>query len=389
MPADSPIPPSQMPPPIFTSQTGYPRPPFPNIFNRWEPSSVKPTSSTSALSFPPGTSKTTELPSPGARDTSQYSKFDPLSRPNERERDELYDSSTPNSKQDFDSAKSPALEIGERERSPANSLRRPSSSDTFDRHSPTNRAKHVPSDSTTDKITSPLLPGHTPPDHHFKTERSSSPLSEDRRRSFSGDFQRESHSRHSTQSTPTSRSEVLAAQDLRTNDQEERIKRETNLEKFETLRRLQVATASFPRPESAIGTIQKLEMFQQSREAFLSPGGFNVPLTAPLGIPASDLARIAISVPDPAGNGELTSGSGEFFEGADYKHGIKYSFQEQNSNALSAREPMVTKRTFVLTSDNDTRESGFHVPSATGLLRGTTLCEGTLQGSTGTRSTQR
>jgi len=311
MPADSPIPPSQMPPPIFTSQTGYPRPPFPNIFNRWEPSSVKPTSSTSALSFPPGTSKTTELPSPGARDTSQYSKFDPLSRPNERERDELYDSSTPNSKQDFDSAKSPALEIGERERSPASSLRRPSSSDTFDRHSPTNRAKHVPSDSTTDgKITSPLLAGHTPPDHHFKTERSSSPLSEDRRRSFSGDFQRESHSRHSTQSTPTSRSEVLAAQDLRTNDQEERIKRETNLEKFETLRRLQVATASFPRPESAIGTIQKLEMFQQSREAFLSPGGFNVPLTAPLGIPASDLARIAISVPDPAGNGELTSGSG-------------------------------------------------------------------------------
>ena len=182
---------------------------------------------------------------------------------------------------------------------------------------------------------------------------------------------------------------MLAAQDLRTNDQEERIKRETNLEKFETLRRLQVATASFPRPESAIGTIQKLEMFQQSREAFLSPGGFNVPLTAPLGIPASDLARIAISVPDPAGNGELTSGSGEFFEGADYKHGIKYSFQEQNSNALSAREPMVTKRTFELTSDNDTRESGFHVPSATGLLRGTTLCEGTLQGSTGTRSTQR
>merc|ERR1712088_1117408 len=31
--------------------------PIPNIFNRWEPSSVKPTSSsTSALSFPPGTS---------------------------------------------------------------------------------------------------------------------------------------------------------------------------------------------------------------------------------------------------------------------------------------------------------------------------------------------
>ena len=390
MPADSPIPQGQMPPPIFNSQTGYPRPPFPNIFNRWEPSSVKPTSSsTSALSFPPGTSKTTELPSPGARDTSQYSKFDPLSRPNERERDELYDSSTPNSKQDFDSAKSPALEISERDRSPASSLRRPSSSDTFDRHSPTNRANHVPSDSTTDKITSPLLQGSKPLDHHFKTERSGSPLSEDRRRSFSGDFQRESHSRHSTQSTPTSRSEVLAAQDLRTNDQEERIKRETNLEKFETLRRLQVATASFPRPESAIGTIQKLEMFQQSREAFLSPGGFNVPLTAPLGIPASDLARIAISVPDPAGNGELTSGSGESHIQYEAQPLKRCRFQEQNWNVLSAREPMVTKQTFELTSDNDTKESGCPARSATAHSPGTTRCEGTSRGSTGTRSTPR
>jgi uncharacterized C2H2 Zn-finger protein len=105
---------------------------------------------------------------------------------------------------------------------------------------------------------------------------------------------------------------MLAAQDLRTDNQEERIKRETHLEKFETLRRLQVATAGFSRENNMnnMATIQKLEMFQQSREAFLSPGGFNVPLTAPLGIPASDLARIAISVPDPAGNGELTSGSG-------------------------------------------------------------------------------
>jgi hypothetical protein len=101
----------------------------------------------------------------------------------------------------------------------------------------------------------------------------------------------------------------LAAQDLRTNDQEERIKRESNMEKFETLRRLQAASAANSRHDT-LGTIQKLELFQQSREAFLGPGGFNVPLTAPLGIPASDLARIAISVPDPAGNGELSSGSG-------------------------------------------------------------------------------
>jgi len=96
--------------------------------------------------------------------------------------------------------------------------------------------------------------------------------------------------------------------DLRTNDQEERIKRETNLEKFETLRRM-AASASFAQ-QSNMATIQKLEMFQQSREAFMPPGGFTVPLTAPLGIPASDLARIAQTVPDPAANGEATSGTG-------------------------------------------------------------------------------
>ena len=100
--------------------------------------------------------------------------------------------------------------------------------------------------------------------------------------------------------------ELLA--DLRTNDTEERIKRETNLEKFETLRRM-AASASFAR-DSSLATIQKLEMFQQSREAFMPPGGFTVPLTAPLGIPASDLARIAQTVPDPAGNGDATSGTG-------------------------------------------------------------------------------
>lgn len=311
MPSEPVLPPSQMPPPIFPTQPAYPRPPFPNIyssfgFNRPEHTSAKPTSTSSLGAFPPlGPPKTTELTSPGSRDTSQYSKFDPL-RPTERERD--YDSSTPNSKQDFDATKS---DIAERDRSPAGSLRRPSSSESFDRHSPTSRAKHIPSDSTTDKIPSPLLPGgRIYPE--TKRERSSSPLSE-RARSFSGDFQRDSLSRHSTASTPMSRSEA-AAQDLRTNDQEERIKRESNLEKFETLRRLQLATAGVSaRRTNNLETIQKLEMFQQQAAvstAFLGQGGFNVPLTAPLGIPASDLARIAISVPDPASNGELCSGSG-------------------------------------------------------------------------------
>ena len=49
---------------------------------------------------------------------------------------------------------------------------------------------------------------------------------------------------------------------------------------------------------------------QAIRDSFLPPGGFSVPLTAPLGIPASDLARIAQQVPDPAANGEATSGTG-------------------------------------------------------------------------------
>lgn len=325
MPADSPLPPNQMPPPIFTSQ-GYPRPPFPNIyssfgFNRPESSSVKPTS-TSALTFPPANnSKTTDLASPGARDTSQYSKFDPALRTTgERERDEIYDSSTSAPNKEFEPAKSPPRDPTDRDRSPAGSIRRPSSSEQFDVHSPPNRPKQIPSDSSTDKrAVSPILPGgrmYNPednkPDHHFKTEITNSPGPESRGRTFSGDFSRESLSRLSAQSTPSTRSErseILAAQDLRTNDQEERIKRESNLEKFETLRRLQVATAGFTR-ETNISTIQKLEMIHQSREAFLNPGGFNVPLTAPLGIPASDLARIAISVPDPAGNGELSSGTG-------------------------------------------------------------------------------
>ena len=48
------------------------------------------------------------------------------------------------------------------------------------------------------------------------------------------------------------------------------------------------------------------------RDTFIAgaPGFNNIPLTAPLGIPASDLARIAVQVPDPAGNGEATSGTG-------------------------------------------------------------------------------
>ena len=53
-----------------------------------------------------------------------------------------------------------------------------------------------------------------------------------------------------------------------------------------------------------------MSTIQAIRDSFLPPGGFTLPVTAPLGIPASDLATIAVSVPDPAANGEATSGTG-------------------------------------------------------------------------------
>ena len=90
--------------------------------------------------------------------------------------------------------------------------------------------------------------------------------------------------------------------DLRTTDQQEREKQ--NLERFDTLRRI---------AESARFAGNNMQTIQTIRDSFLPPGGFNinVPLTAPLGIPASDLARIAQQVPDPAANGEASSGTGK------------------------------------------------------------------------------
>ena len=57
-----------------------------------------------------------------------------------------------------------------------------------------------------------------------------------------------------------------------------------------------------------------MSTIQAIRDSFLPPGGFTLPVTAPLGIPASDLARIAVTVPDPAANGEPTSGTGNIRE---------------------------------------------------------------------------
>ena len=75
------------------------------------------------------------------------------------------------------------------------------------------------------------------------------------------------------------------------------------MERFEQLRRM-AETRGFG--GNNMSTIQAI------RDSFLPPGGFTLPVTAPLGIPASDLARIAVTVPDPAAaNGEATSGTGK------------------------------------------------------------------------------
>ena len=66
----------------------------------------------------------------------------------------------------------------------------------------------------------------------------------------------------------------------------------------------------------------------------------------------------------------------------------KLSFpQEPNWNAHSARELTVTRQTWELTSDNDTKESGSRVPTVTAPSPGTTRCGDTSPGSTDTTST--
>jgi len=309
---DSQLPPSSMPPPIFPNH--YNRDPSNLLyqrfgFNRPESSSMKPTS-TSALSFTGGNSGggrgKADLPSPGARDPgAHYSKFSPL-RGEREERD--YEPSNRN--KDYDvNQKSPNTDLDrDRERSPHGSLQRPSSSDQFDL-----KPRQMTSDSTTEKGNSPggqrRYPDEDPDRNgrrshdHVKSERGPSPA-DSRARTFSGEFQRDSLSRIS-QSTNSSRTESIigpaTAQDLRTTDQQEREKQ--NLERFDTLRRI---------AESARFAGNNMQTIQTIRDSFLPPGGFNinVPLTAPLGIPASDLARIAQQVPDPAANGEASSGTG-------------------------------------------------------------------------------
>ena len=94
--------------------------------------------------------------------------------------------------------------------------------------------------------------------------------------------------------------------DLRTTDHE-RVDIQ-NLARIDALKRIAETNAA------RFGAANNLSSLQNSlRDSFIAggPNFNNIPLTAPLGIPASDLARIAVQVPDPAGNGEATSGTGK------------------------------------------------------------------------------
>lgn len=258
-------------------------------FSRPESTGSKPTS-TSALSFS-STKSGISSPISGRESGNQY-KFSP------REREQLDNGP-------FETVTNGKPELSKLGRSPP--VHRPAS-EPFERP---NSSKRLTGDSIAESGASPSqsMRFDEPDRQRMKTEEGSSPG--DRNRSFSGDFPepRDTLSRMSSQSTPST-IRTDAAEDLRTNDTEERLKRENNQD---FLRRLAQVNSE---RENQLATIQKMDLIRQATAArdghFLaSAGGFSGPLTAPLGIPASDLARIAQTVPDPnAVPGEPTSGTG-------------------------------------------------------------------------------
>jgi len=317
--ADSPLPHQRSP--IFPPPQGnYTRPPFTSIASTFYQQFAstggfaRPDNKPTSTSF--AAPNKSELPSQGpSRDTSQYGNFNPLQREErERDRDGHYDG--------------PGLNIreGDREspnlpkRSPPGTHRRPSSAE-YDQRSP----RLIQSDSTTDapgaspsSIPRPPYPEETEqtrPRHgehvNIKTESNSTGDVSPRPHSYSGEFQGPRGEERRTSGTPgtagTGRVDDMPM-NLRTNDQEERLKRETNLE---TLRRIAAANAANSERENQLATIQKMDLLRQAnqgRDPFLG-GNFQIPLTAPLGIPASDLARIATSVQDPSCTGTNSSGT--------------------------------------------------------------------------------
>lgn len=284
--------------PIFQTQS-YPRPfsgSIPSLyqnfpFSRPESSGSKPTSS-SVLSF---SSTNSGLGSPTASSSASLAPRDYKFTP--REREETFEPSN---------GKPEQLLLGKHGRSPP--AHRPASEGSFDRPMP--RSKLI-GDSEAEGGSPLRRFDDPPPAQRMKTEGREDEGG--RIRTFSGEMmeKRETLSRLSSHSTPATRRETDAAEDLRTSENEERIKRENNQD---FLRRLAQVNSE---RETQIATIQKMDLLRQATAArgdhFLAgAGGFGAnQLTVPLGIPASELARIAQSVPDPNHvPGEPTSGTG-------------------------------------------------------------------------------
>ena len=301
--ADSPITHSL---PIFPQQP-YPRPftslpsIYPSSFAFPRPESTGSSKTNSVHSFPgAGKSGRSSAVSPptvvvggGSRD-SQFTKL-PLDR--DRSSDALPEFNIKS-------------EIGKIRSSP---IHRPSS-EPYDRTTPRSTpggsvSGKLPVDADLPRSSSPSQSRSFDNRQRMKTESSPPPP---RERTFSGDYSeaaREGLSRLSSASK-SSQMTTDTAEDLRTNDTEARIKRENNQD---FLRRLAQVNSE---RENQLATIQKMDLLRQATargDHFLAgAGGFSGPLGSPLtSLPASDLARIAQTVPDPSAiPGEPTSGTG-------------------------------------------------------------------------------
>ena len=191
-------------------------------------------------------------------------------------------------------------------------LHRPSS-EPYDRSTPRSSGAGSKHPADTD------LPGSSSPsqsrrfdEQRHKTDESPSRDVSFSERDFADSAGRES--RLSASSKSSTRTAADMAQDLTTNYQEERRKRENNQD---FLRRLAQVNSE---RENQLATIQKMDLLRQATargDHFLAgAGAFSGQLSAPLSsMPASDLARIAQTVPDPSAvPGEPTSGTGDFIQ---------------------------------------------------------------------------
>ena len=297
--------------PIFPQQP-YPRPfsSLPSIypsfpFSRPESTGSK-TPSSSVHSFPGAKSggRSSAVSPPPSVTRSDFSKL-----PLDRDRVSLSEFGI---KSELGKIRSPPL--GLRPASEPYDRSTPRSTGSIGKHPASDTADLLPGSSSPSQSGRSRFDGGEPERQRMKTDESPA-----RERTFSGDFNdavsaaRDGVGRLNVVSSNsvTTRTAADTAEDLRTIGTDERIKRENNQD---FLRRLAQVNSE---RENQLATIQKMDLLRQATAArgdhFLAgTGGFSGPLTSPLtSLPASDLARIAQSVPDPAAiPGEPTSGTG-------------------------------------------------------------------------------